>query len=157
MLTSSKNILQTKQPALCLIYPSLKTVKHSHDNLLGGGCLPYSKTIHLKQPWLNGFLQLVFLFTELFCKLSNTYFNSILSDWFAKHSGRNKAMPHIKTYLRLSPDAKQAAFFLLTSANLSKSAWGVYNKGNKALRINSYEAGVLFIPKFVVGFHYLMY
>lgn len=67
------------------------------------------------------------------------------------HSGRNRAMPHIKSYLRMSPDLKRAPFFLLTSGNISKSAWGTFNKGNRALRINSYEVGVLFIPKFVVS------
>ena len=41
----------------------------------------------------------------------------------------------------------------LTSANLSKAAWGIYNKTAKfepPLRINNYEAGVLFLPKFIV-------
>lgn len=72
-------------------------------------------------------------------------------EWSAVHSERNRAMPHIKSYLRLSPCATKAAFFLLTSANISKSAWGTFNKGNRALRINSYEVGVLFLPKFIVG------
>ncbi|XP_077292527.1 tyrosyl-DNA phosphodiesterase 1-like isoform X2 [Arctopsyche grandis] len=119
----------TRPPQLKFIYPSLTNVKNSHDNLLGGGCLPYSNSIHVKQPWLNNYLQ----------------------EWSAVHSGRNRAMPHIKSYLRMSPDSKRAPFFLLTSGNISKSAWGTFNKGNRALRINSYEVGVLFIPKFVVN------
>lgn len=60
-------------------------------------------------------------------------------------------MPHIKSYTRVSPDNKMAAYFLLTSANVSKAAWGSLNKGNRALRIMSYEAGVLFLPKFIVS------
>lgn len=58
-------------------------------------------------------------------------------------------MPHIKTYTRISPDCTKAAYFHLTSANLSKAAWGSMNKAKENLMIMSYEAGVLFLPKFV--------
>ncbi|KAG7167392.1 Tyrosyl-DNA phosphodiesterase 1-like [Homarus americanus] len=42
-----------------------------------------------------------------------------------------------------------AQFFLLTSANLSKAAWGTLQIQNSQLFIRSYEAGVLLLPKFV--------
>lgn len=61
-------------------------------------------------------------------------------------------MPHIKTYCRWSD--RGLYWFCLTSANLSKAAWGAFNKGTKLdtpLRIMSYEAGVLFVPKFVLA------
>lgn len=35
------------------IYPSFEDVASSHDGLLAGGCLPYSKSVHEKQTWLN--------------------------------------------------------------------------------------------------------
>lgn len=60
-------------------------------------------------------------------------------------------MPHIKTYCRWSH--RGLYWFCLTSANLSKAAWGAFNRGSKLdapLRIMSYEAGVLFVPKFVL-------
>ncbi|GBP52737.1 Probable tyrosyl-DNA phosphodiesterase [Eumeta japonica] len=60
-------------------------------------------------------------------------------------------MPHIKSYIRISPDAKKAAYYVLTSGNVSKAAWGTFNKGNGALRIMSYEAGVMFLPSFVLN------
>ncbi|XP_068625785.1 probable tyrosyl-DNA phosphodiesterase isoform X3 [Battus philenor] len=113
---------------LKLIYPSLENVKQSHDDLLGGGCLPYAAEVHAKQPWLNDYLY----------------------QWRATSTHRNQAMPHIKSYTRLSPDGRSAAYFLLTSANVSKAAWGSLNKGNRALRIMSYEAGVLLLPTFVI-------
>ncbi|KAJ0983236.1 hypothetical protein J5N97_011491 [Dioscorea zingiberensis] len=37
-------------------------------------------------------------------------------------------------------------WFLLTSANLSKAAWGALQKNNSQLMIRSYELGVLFLP-----------
>jgi len=57
-------------------------------------------------------------------------------------------MPHIKSYTRISPDFKRIPWFVLTSANLSKAAWGVQRYGHY---ITSYEGGVIFIPKFIVS------
>ena len=118
-------------PGFRMIYPSIGNVMSSHEGMLGGGCLPYGKAAHDKQLWLKDYLH----------------------QWKCKSRNRNKAMPHIKSYCRWSD--KGLYWFHLTSANLSKSAWGAFNKSAKleqTLRINSYEAGVLFLPKFVVIF-----
>ncbi|ONM57969.1 Tyrosyl-DNA phosphodiesterase 1 [Zea mays] len=56
-----------------------------------------------------------------------------------------RAMPHIKTFTRYS--GQNIAWFLLTSANLSKAAWGALQKNNTQLMIRSYELGVLFLPQ----------
>lgn len=75
------------------------------------------------------------------------------SQWRSRSRYRSQAMPHIKTYCRWSD--RGMYWFVLTSANLSKAAWGAFNKGSKLdlpLRIMSYEAGVLFLPKFVLVF-----
>ncbi|XP_077243518.1 tyrosyl-DNA phosphodiesterase-like protein isoform X2 [Tasmannia lanceolata] len=64
--------------------------------------------------------------------------------WKASHTGRCRAMPHIKTYARYND--QNLAWFLLTSANLSKAAWGALQKNNSQLMIRSYEIGVLFLP-----------
>ncbi|XP_050094174.1 probable tyrosyl-DNA phosphodiesterase isoform X2 [Anopheles aquasalis] len=118
-----------RMPGFRMIYPSYSNVRQSHDSLLGGGCLPYGRATHSKQEWLKAYLH----------------------QWCSRSRIRNKAMPHIKTYCRWSH--RGLYWFLLTSANLSKSAWGVYNKAGrfeKPLRINSYEAGVLFLPKLLL-------
>ncbi|KAK6917354.1 Tyrosyl-DNA phosphodiesterase I [Dillenia turbinata] len=67
--------------------------------------------------------------------------------WKASDTGRCHAMPHIKTYTRYS--GQSLAWFLLTSANLSKAAWGALQKNNSQLMIRSYELGVLFLPSVV--------
>lgn len=64
--------------------------------------------------------------------------------WKANHVGRCRAMPHIKTYTRYND--QNLAWFLLSSANLSKAAWGALQKNNSQLMIRSYELGVLFLP-----------
>jgi tyrosyl-DNA phosphodiesterase-1 len=64
--------------------------------------------------------------------------------WKADHSARGRAMPHIKTFTRYND--QKIAWFLLTSSNLSKAAWGALQKNNSQLMIRSYELGVLFLP-----------
>ncbi|KAL2349519.1 hypothetical protein Fmac_003519 [Flemingia macrophylla] len=64
--------------------------------------------------------------------------------WKADHTGRCRAMPHIKTFARYNNQS--LAWFLLTSSNLSKAAWGALQKNNTQLMIRSYELGVLFLP-----------
>lgn len=83
-------------------------------------------------------------------------------------AGRSKATPHIKTYNLFSPpksDIKDTDieeedvddpglvvpmdWAMITSANLSKQAWGMPLKGGNmggTLKIQSYEAGVLVHP-----------
>lgn len=116
-------------PPFKMIYPSLSNVKNSHDNLIGGGCLPYSKATNDRQLWLQDYLY----------------------QWRSNILHRSKAMPHIKCYTRFNLNDKCIYWFLLTSANLSKAAWGCYSKTlQPTLRIRNYEAGVLFIPKIMV-------
>uniref|UniRef100_A0A7N6AWQ8 Tyrosyl-DNA phosphodiesterase 1 n=1 Tax=Anabas testudineus TaxID=64144 RepID=A0A7N6AWQ8_ANATE len=89
-----------------------------------GGSLPYSIQTAQKQLWLH------------------SYFHR----WKANTTGRSHAMPHIKTYMRASPDFTQLAWFLVTSANLSKAAWGALEKNNTQMMVRSYELGVLYVP-----------
>lgn len=116
-----------KVPPIRVIYPSFNNVTQSHDGLIGGGCLPYGSQVNQKQLWLQDFLY----------------------QWKANVRHRSKAMPHIKTYARWQ--GNRLFWFVLTSANISKAAWGSLSrtKTNPTLRVNNYEAGVLFLPKFV--------
>ncbi|XP_053973782.1 probable tyrosyl-DNA phosphodiesterase [Hylaeus volcanicus] len=112
-------------PNFQFIYPSINNYKQSFDCQVGSCCLPYSLQTHSKQEWVESYLY----------------------QWKATHSARDKAMPHIKSYTRLSPDFKRIPWFVLTSANLSKAAWGTARNSHY---IMSYEAGVIFIPKFII-------
>ena len=82
-----------------------------------------------KQPWLQGHL----------CR------------WSACASCRTRAPPHIKTYTKVSEDNKELAFFMLTSANLSKAAWGCVSSAGNSCNILSYEAGVVWLPSIITG------
>ncbi|XP_055719795.1 tyrosyl-DNA phosphodiesterase 1 isoform X2 [Salvelinus fontinalis] len=111
-------------PPMHLIYPSVDDVRTSLEGYPAGGSLPYSIQTAQKQLWLH------------------SYFHR----WQAETTGRSHAMPHIKTYLRASPDFTQLAWFLITSANLSKAAWGALEKNNTQVMVRSYELGVLYVP-----------
>ncbi|XP_017884001.1 probable tyrosyl-DNA phosphodiesterase [Ceratina calcarata] len=114
------------QPHFQFIYPTVINYKQSFDCRAGSCCLPYGLQTHSKQEWIQKYM----------CQ------------WKATRTGRNRAMPHIKSYTRLSPDLKRIPWFVLTSANLSKAAWGTVGKDSHY--IMNYEAGVVFIPKFII-------
>lgn len=113
-------------PNFQFIYPSLNNYKQSFDCRVGSCCLPYSLQTHSKQEWVESYLY----------------------QWKATRTSRDRAMPHIKSYTRLSPDFKRIPWFVLTSANLSKAAWGT-SRGSHY--IMNYEGGVVFIPKFITN------
>uniref|UniRef100_A0A9J7Z8H2 Tyrosyl-DNA phosphodiesterase 1 n=2 Tax=Cyprinus carpio TaxID=7962 RepID=A0A9J7Z8H2_CYPCA len=112
------------KPGKSLVYPSVENVRTSLEGCPAGGSLPYSIQTAQKQLWLH------------------SYFHG----WHADVTGRSNAMPHIKTYMRVSPDFTQLAWFLVTSANLSKAAWGTLEKNNTQIMVRSYELGVLYLP-----------
>jgi tyrosyl-DNA phosphodiesterase-1 len=65
-------------------------------------------------------------------------------------AGRQRAMPHMKSYTRFDPETKEVAWFCVTSSNLSKAAWGQQQESKKyertLFKILSYELGVLLVP-----------
>uniref|UniRef100_A0A7N6FIS5 Tyrosyl-DNA phosphodiesterase 1 n=1 Tax=Anabas testudineus TaxID=64144 RepID=A0A7N6FIS5_ANATE len=123
LTTLGKSCLRP-DPPMHLVYPSVEDVRTSLEGYPAGGSLPYSIQTAQKQLWLH------------------SYFHR----WKANTTGRSHAMPHIKTYMRASPDFTQLAWFLVTSANLSKAAWGALEKNNTQMMVRSYELGVLYVP-----------
>ena len=67
-----------------------------------------------------------------------------------KQSGRTRAAPHIKTYIRYNNQGS-IDWALLTSANLSKQAWGEAANAGGQVRIASWEIGVLIWPELIAG------
>ncbi|CAM9922802.1 unnamed protein product, partial [Discosporangium mesarthrocarpum] len=84
--------------------------------------------------------------------------NHLLHKWReASGQGNSGAMPHIKSYARYwarsgnEEELGGVGWFLLTSANLSKSAWGNLEKGGTQLHVRSFELGVMFLPSMLAG------
>lgn len=116
------------KPPMRLVFPSVSNICESLKGYRSGSNFPYSDKTDIKQPYLRRFLH----------------------QWSANRVGRTKAMPHMKLYARNSPDNKQLAWVILTSANLSKAAWGFMTKTD-GLRMSNYEAGVIFLPNVFVS------
>lgn len=129
-LTCSTDLGLSK-PVLKCIFPTVDNVRLSLEGYIAGANIPYSARVDVRQQYLHA------------------YFHQ----WKSSAIGRSEASPHIKTYCRPNPENKQLAWFLLTSANLSKAAWGELQVQGSQLAIRSYELGVLFLPKLLVCFY----
>ncbi|RCV36125.1 hypothetical protein SETIT_7G294600v2 [Setaria italica] len=105
-----------------IVWPTVEDVRCSIEGYAAGSCIP--------SPQKN---------------VEKDFLKKYWSRWKADHVGRCRAMPHIKTFTRYS--GQNIAWFLLTSSNLSKAAWGALQKNNTQLMIRSYELGVLFLPQ----------
>ena len=117
--------LSPESTPLSMVYPTVENVRTSLEGYSAGKSIPYSSKT---------------------CK-NQLYLNRYFHQWKNERNGRSHAAPHIKTYLRCSPDCSSLAWLLLTSANLSKAAWGSLQKDSSQLMIRSYELGVLFLPQ----------
>ncbi|CAO2842603.1 unnamed protein product [Amaranthus hypochondriacus] len=109
-----------------IIWPSVEDVRWSLEGYAAGNAIP--------SPLKN---------------VEKEFLKRYWAKWKATHSGRCRAMPHIKTFVRYK--GQNLAWFLLTSANLSKAAWGALQKNSSQLMIRSYELGVLFLPTVITN------
>ncbi|VDK88999.1 unnamed protein product [Litomosoides sigmodontis] len=121
-LNSLSGGAETDGEHLRIIYPCVEDVRTSNEGYEAGGSFPYSNSVAVKQPYLFDFMY----------------------KWRSDHLGRSHAMPHIKTYAAFAKNSLKPLWLLVTSANLSKAAWGDYQLKKAQLTIRSYEFGLLF-------------
>ncbi|XP_024530041.1 tyrosyl-DNA phosphodiesterase 1 [Selaginella moellendorffii] len=110
-----------------IIFPTVEDVRQSLEGYRAGAAIP-SPAKNVEKPLLKKYW----------------------SRWQAEHTGRSRAMPHIKTFVRFRENA--LAWVCLTSSNLSKAAWGALQKNKTQLMIRSYELGVVFLPSMLSKF-----
>lgn len=121
-VTDNKKPLGIGEPMI--VWPNVEDVRCSLEGYAAGNAIP--------SPLKN---------------VEKAFLKKYWARWKASHTGRCRAMPHIKTFLRYN--GQSLAWLLLTSSNLSKAAWGSLQKNNSQLMIRSYELGVLFLPSSV--------
>uniref|UniRef100_A0A915CUV0 Tyrosyl-DNA phosphodiesterase n=1 Tax=Ditylenchus dipsaci TaxID=166011 RepID=A0A915CUV0_9BILA len=121
-LSGKKGLINPK--FLKLVYPTVENVRNSLEGWSAGNSLPYSSQTNTKQPYLKNFLH----------------------EWKSENLKRTRAMPHVKSYTSLDSN-NEPQWMLLTSANLSHSAWGKLEKCRTQLFCRSYELGVLLCLK----------
>ncbi len=118
-----------------LVWPTLDSVQSSYAGINSGGSIP--------------------------CQMKNMYGDSRSGQPITPHphlaallhkpiGPRTKASLHIKTFARHSV-SNEILWFLLSSHNMSRAAWGQYELKGTQLKIEHYELGILFIPEDMVG------
>lgn len=134
------------KPEFKVIFPTADEIRRSLDGYASGG------SIHTKIQSAQQQKQLQYL-RPIFCHWANDAGKGVPSDGLSsnlgdKDSGRQRAAPHIKTYIRYN-ESNTIDWALLTSANISKQAWGEAATGAREIRIASWEIGVLVWPELV--------
>lgn len=92
----------SNKPSLSLVFPSARDVAQSYYGYSAGGSIPHSMKTFEKQK----------------------YMQDMCHRWKCEYAMRTLAAPHIKSYCCWDPETKLLRWFLLSSANFSKAAWG---------------------------------
>jgi tyrosyl-DNA phosphodiesterase-1 len=131
-----------KKTKLSVVYPTPDEIRRSLDGYYSGGSIHMRIQSAAQQKQLQ-------------------YMRPMMRHWAGdehdrpeslkpvREAGRKRAAPHIKTYIRFADAQKTIIdWALVTSANLSKQAWGEKTNKDDMVRISSYELGVLVAPQF---------
>ncbi|KFY40178.1 hypothetical protein V495_05558 [Pseudogymnoascus sp. VKM F-4514 (FW-929)] len=144
-LSASSNS-PSKSPKLGIVFPTPDEIRNSLDGYKSGG------SIHVKIQTPAQAKQLKYL-KPLFYHWAGDNrpapppSASSAAPSTVREAGRKRAAPHIKTYIRFADEGKtRIDWALVTSANLSKQAWGEGLNSAGDVRICSYELGVLVSP-----------
>jgi tyrosyl-DNA phosphodiesterase-1 len=139
---TSQQTLSMLTPKFSIIFPTAEEVRTSLDGYASGG------SIHTKVQSAQQQNQLRYLHPILCHWKSQRSPAPQFPSEARKEAHRGPAAPHIKTYIRFSDAThKTIDWALVTSANLSKQAWGDAVNKEGAVRIQSYETGVLVWPE----------
>ena len=158
-LGKSKNTISHK-PSFKVVFPTPDEIRRSLDGYASGS------SIHTKIQSAQQAKQLLYL-KPIFCHWANDapngkggrapsssvyctitdktiYLADLADGAVIQEAGRKRAAPHIKTYIRYNEESIDWA--MVTSANLSKQAWGEAAASSGEMRISSWEIGVMVWP-----------
>ncbi|KAI1460316.1 phospholipase D/nuclease [Annulohypoxylon moriforme] len=127
------------RPTFKIIFPTPDEIRRSLDGYASGG------SIHMKIQSTTQAKQLQYM-KPLLHHWANDCEKGKREEGEIQDGGRNRAAPHIKTYIRYNEN-RSIDWALLTSANISTQAWGVAADGTQTIRIASWEIGVLMWPE----------
>jgi tyrosyl-DNA phosphodiesterase-1 len=123
-------------PRYSVIFPTSEEIRTSLDGYASGG------SIHWKLQSAQQQKQLEYMHPTL------CHWKHSSSDNLSRQEAyRGPAAPHIKTYIRFSDEEYRSIDWgMVTSANLSKQAWGDVVNKKEEIWIQSWEAGVVVWP-----------
>ncbi|TRX89311.1 hypothetical protein FHL15_009748 [Xylaria flabelliformis] len=147
---SSSSRSQSSRPSFKIVFPTRDEIASSLDGYASGA------SIHTKIQSAAQAKQLQYLF-PLFHHWANDSRNGVSASTSSSggssirpgEAGRKRAAPHIKTYIRYGE--KSIDWAMLTSANISKQAWGEATNKAGEVRVASWEIGVLVWPELLTG------
>lgn len=113
-----RSVTGDRDAVMHIVYPTKRQVIDSYEGVAAGMSLPVK------------------------AKNIKPFIRSRLCVWKCDDELRDRSMPHIKTYVGLCEGSPR--WTLMTSANLSKPAWGAMELGGSQFTIKSFELGVLF-------------
>ncbi|KAK4100320.1 phospholipase D/nuclease [Parathielavia hyrcaniae] len=143
-LSGGKGTAPQPPPDFKVVFPTADEIRKSLDGYGSGG------SIHTKISSAQQVKQLAYL-KPMLCHWANDSADGAALDADAdaavKEAGRKRAAPHVKTYVRYGGRSDQSIdWALVTSANLSRQAWGEAASSAGEVRVSSYEMGVLVWP-----------
>lgn len=130
---SNNNSSKCVEKTLELVWPSVDEVRNSLEGWFAGGSIP-GYPDRVRKPLLM----------------------DMYRTWGGEMTGRQRAMPHMKTYVRYHAEHQEIAWACIGSHNFSKAAWGEqvqskkYNK--KLFRILSFELSALLLPSLELAY-----
>lgn len=130
----SKQSVSDAPMRLQLVYPTVAEVRLSIEGYRGGGSVP-GTTKNVSKPFLQ----------SLYRKWS-----SVTTTAMPNPLWKSQNVPHIKTYYQLNHEGCSMDWFVVTSHNMSKAAWGeVQNSrnGSRRLFVRHWELGVFLSPQ----------
>jgi len=136
---NNNNNSSTTPLNLQLVYPTVEEIRSSIEGYDGGASVP-GRSNNVSKPFLSG----------LFYKWSASSSESSSSDSNPLWKGRH--VPHIKTFYQFNADRRSLDWFVLSSHNLSKAAWGEVQSvkkygGERRLFVRHWELGVFVSPR----------
>ncbi|CAK7242181.1 MAG: hypothetical protein STHCBS139747_003661 [Sporothrix thermara] len=141
---------QVPHPQFRIMFPTADEIRKSLEGYDSGS------SIHAKIQSTQQQKQLAYM-RPILCHWANDATGGAalppVSETCVGDAKRRRAAPHVKTYVRYSNSANACYvdWALLTSANLSKQAWGEARSAGGDMRIASYELGVLVWPELLTG------
>lgn len=129
-----------QKPMIRVIFPTENEVRLSLDGYASGASIHMKLESQAQQKQYG-------LLGPMLCQWSGAGRpNTQLAE--TRDAGRRLAAPHIKTYIRFSnAECTAIDWAMVTSANLSKQAWGELENKEGKVTIASYEMGVVVWPE----------
>jgi tyrosyl-DNA phosphodiesterase-1 len=143
-LFTKPKLTKAPTPKFSVVFPTSKEIRMSLDGYASGGSIHWKIQSAQQQKQLEYMHPLLCHWNHISTPLLTSPSSA---DTSRREAYRSTAAPHIKTYIRFSSEEHTTIdWALVTSANLSKQAWGDMVNKKEEIWIQSWETGVVVWP-----------